>query len=74
MPVFKQLNTPLHAVNNYIGPKDDRKHVTFPDCAREVHSSPSAHISLFEVFKESYNSKAEPYSKPIDFDKPKNLI
>ena len=72
--ICKELNTPLYAVNHYIGPKDGRKHVTFPDCAREVHSSPSAHISLFEVFKEVYNSKAEPYSKPIVFDKPKNLI
>ena len=63
----KELNTTLYAVNNEN--IFHNRHKTFPDCARDLHLSPADQINIFERFKQAYDNKEEPYSKPSDITK-----
>jgi hypothetical protein len=59
-----ELNIPLYAINNEN--IFSTWHETFPDCARDTHLPPSDHINIFERFKQAYDNKEEPHSKPSD--------
>ena len=59
-----ELNIPLYAINNEN--IFSTWHETFPDCARDQHLPPSDHIKIFERFKQAYDNKEEPHSKPFD--------
>ena len=59
----KELNTPLYTITNEN--IFSISHETFPDCARDYHKPPSHHINIFELFKQAYDNKEEPHSKPL---------
>jgi hypothetical protein len=57
-----ELDVPLFAAEPF--DFNDTEHKVFPDRARDTHFGPSGHISVFEKYKQLYDHKIEPSSKP----------
>ena len=61
-----ELGASFYVVINGIKPNDYKR--TFPNCARDMHFSPSDHINIFEKYKHAYDNKINPPSRPSKFE------